>query len=76
MAKKATEGSVLTTTAKAIGATAGKIAALTGIAEPAPRRPKAAKPAKLVKKNKPHLPRREKKAQKKAALAAAEQAKA
>ena len=61
---------ILTTTAKAIGNAAGKLAALTGVAEPAPtRRSHAA--GKLQKKNKPHLPRLVKKAQKKAALAKA-----
>jgi len=60
---------VLTSTAKAIGTAAGKIAALTGVAEPAPVR-HSHKPAKLQKKNNPHLPRRMKKAQKKAAARA------
>jgi hypothetical protein len=59
----------LTSAAKAIGAAAGKIAAVAGVAEPAPAPKKSMKPAKLVKKNNPHLPRKLKKAQKKAAAA-------
>jgi hypothetical protein len=58
---------ILTTTAKAIGSAAGKIASLAGVAEPARH---SRKLAKLQKKNKPHLPRRMKKAQKKAAAQA------
>jgi len=54
---------LLSSTAKAIGATAGKIASLVGASGPAP----AHKHAKLAKKNKQRLPRRMKKAQKKAA---------
>jgi len=65
---------ILTTTAKAIGGAAGKIAALAGIAEPAPVPQKSSKPAKLQKKNNPHLPRKIKKAQKKAAAKALAQA--
>ena len=63
---------VLATTAKAIGAAAGKIAAMAGVAAepvPAPPRTKSMKPAKLQKKNKARLPRRQKKAEKKAAMA-------
>jgi hypothetical protein len=60
---------LLTTTAKAIGSAAGKIATLAGVAEPAPAPKKSMKPAKLQKKNNPHLPRKLKKAQKKAAAA-------
>jgi hypothetical protein len=54
---------ILVTAAKAIGKTAGKIAAAVGVHEPA----KSQKIAKLPKKNKSRLPRRQKKAQKKAA---------
>jgi hypothetical protein len=64
---------ILTSTAKAIGSAAGKIATLAGVAEPAPAAPtpkkKSVKPAKLLKKNNPHVPRKLKKAQKKAAAA-------
>lgn len=59
---------ILTTTAKAIGNAAGKVAVLTGVAEHAPAAPAT---GRLQKKNKSRLPRREKKAQKKAALAKA-----
>ena len=71
MPKKAAKD-LLTTTAEVIGATAGKIATLTGVAEhaPAPHQKKSVKPAKLQKKNNPHLPRKMKKAQKKAAALA------
>jgi hypothetical protein len=66
MAKKqVAEDSVLVSTAKAIGRTAGKVAAATGLAHA--DTPKAARPGKLVKKNKTRLPRKEKKAQRKAA---------
>jgi hypothetical protein len=66
----ATEESILTTTAKAIGTAAGKIASLAG-AEPAPAPPHtmSTKPMKLQKKHKHRLPRWEKKAQQKAAAA-------
>ena len=62
---------ILTTTAKAIGSAAGKLAALTGAAEPAPTPRRSHATGKLQKKNKTHLPRLVKKAQKKAALAKA-----
>ncbi len=65
---------VLTTTAKVIGEVAGKIATLTGVAEPAHENRKSSKPAKLQKKNNVHLPRLVKKAQKKAAAKALAQA--
>jgi hypothetical protein len=58
---------ILTSTAKAIGSAAGKIAAIAGVAEPTPVHKKSTKPAKLQKKNNVHLPRLVKKAQKKAA---------
>jgi hypothetical protein len=58
---------LLTSTAKAIGSTAGKVATLVGVAKPAPAHKHSARKAKLAKKNKPHLPRRVKKAQKKSA---------
>jgi hypothetical protein len=60
---------LLTSTAKAIGTTAGKLASLAGAAESAPARARrhSEKRAKLAKKNKHRLPRRMKKAQKKAA---------
>jgi len=57
---------LLTSTAKAIGTTAGKIASLAGVAEP-PAHRHSGKRAKLAKKNKHRLPRRVKKARKKAA---------
>jgi hypothetical protein len=63
-----TEGSADSTlvgAAKAIGATAGKIATAVGVAT---RPPKTNVP-KLAKKNKSRLPRRQKKAAKKAAAA-------
>jgi hypothetical protein len=62
------EGSILVAAAKTVGAAAGKIAALAGVAEPAPTpaKPKAIKPMKLQKKNKSRLPRRQKKALRKA----------
>ena len=65
----ATEDSILTTTAKAIGTAAGKIASLAGVTEPAPAPPHtmSTKQPKLQKKNKHRLPRWEKKAQQKAA---------
>lgn len=62
---------ILTTTAKAIGSAAGKLAALTGVAEHAPATRHSHATGKLQKKNKPHLPRLMKKAQKKAALSKA-----
>jgi hypothetical protein len=67
----ATDDSVLTTTAKAIGTAAGKLASLAGITEPAPAPPHtiSTKPPKLQKKHKHRLPRWEKKAQQKAAAA-------
>ena len=70
---RSTKEDILTTTAKAIGNAAGKIAALTGVAEhEEAQKPKAARPTgRLQKKNKVHLPRLMKKAQKKAALAKA-----
>jgi hypothetical protein len=60
---------ILTSTAKAIGSAAGKIASLTGVADaaPTPTHRHSSKTPKLQKKNKPRLPRRMKKAQKKAA---------
>jgi hypothetical protein len=63
-----TKDDILTEAAKAIGTAAGKIASLTGVAEPAATPRHSHKTAKLQKKNNPHLPRRMKKAQKKAAL--------
>jgi hypothetical protein len=61
---------ILTSTAKAIGSAAGKIATLTGIAHPPPpAEKKSAKSAKLAKTNKSRLPRRQKKAARKAAEA-------
>lgn len=67
---------LLTSTAKAIGTTAGKIASLTGVAGevPAPAQKHSAKKAHLAKKNKHRLPRRMKKAQKKAGAQAQSQA--
>jgi|HubBroStandDraft_6_1064221.scaffolds.fasta_scaffold522503_2 hypothetical protein len=64
-----THDDLLTGAAKAIGSAAGKIASLTGVAEPAPAH-RSSKPAKLKKKNNTHLPRKMKKAQKKAAAKA------
>ena len=64
-----TKDSTLATAAKIIGAAAGKIASLAGVAEPAPApRPQtvSTKIPKLQKKDKPRLPRRQKKAQQKA----------
>jgi len=66
------ETGVLIDTAKAIGSTIGKLAAKTGLAEPAPAASPAAsqdaspKPGKLQKKNRTRLPRLQKKAMKKA----------
>jgi hypothetical protein len=62
---------LLTSTAKAIGAAAGKIAAIAGAEHAPPEKKQSVKIPKLQKKNKPHLPRRMKKAQKKAAQAQA-----
>jgi hypothetical protein len=64
-----TKGSILVTTAKAMGTAAGKIASLAGLAEPAPTpsHTKSAKQPKLQKKNKSRLPRRQKKAHQKLA---------
>jgi hypothetical protein len=64
----ATEETVLSTTAKAIGNAAGKTASMAGV-QPAPAPPHtiSTKPMKLQKKNKHRLPRRQKKAQQKAA---------
>ena len=64
-----TKGSILATTAKAIGTAAGKIASLAGVAEPAPTpsQTKSTKQPKLQKKNKSRLPRRQKKAHQKVA---------
>jgi len=63
------EGSILATTAKAIGTAAGKIASLVGVAEPASAssHTKSRKRPKLQKKNGSRLPRRQKKAQQKVA---------
>ncbi len=66
--EKESKGGLLVSAAKKVGAAAGKIASLTGVAaahetEPAP---KAAHKGKLPKKNKSRLPRREKKAQRRA----------
>ncbi|MGA3016531.1 MAG: hypothetical protein ABSF62_05380 [Bryobacteraceae bacterium] len=73
VAAPATEDSILTTTAKAIGTAAGKIASLAGVTEPAPAPPHtlSTKTPKLQKKHKHRLPRWEKKAQQKAAAARA-----
>ena len=62
-----TKDSTLATTAKIIGAAAGKIASLAGVAEPAatPPQTKSTKVPKLQKKDKSRLPRRQKKAQQK-----------
>jgi hypothetical protein len=64
-----TKDSTLATAAKIIGAAAGKIASLAGVAEPAltPPQTKSTKIPKLQKKNKSGLPRRQKKAQQKVA---------
>jgi hypothetical protein len=64
-----TKGGILATAAKAIGAAAGKIASLAGVAEPAPApsQTKSTKQPKLQKKNKSRLPRRQKKARQKVA---------
>ena len=71
MAKKEkAQDDPVTSTAKAIGKAAGKIASIAG-AEIAPVEHKhSVKIPKLQKKNNPHLPRRMKKAQKKAAALA------
>jgi hypothetical protein len=65
--------STLTAAAKAIGAAAGKVAVMAGIAEPAPKpQTKSTKPAKqpkLQSKNKSRLPRKQKKAMQKKAAA-------
>ena len=62
---------LLTSTAKAIGKAAGKVAAIAGAEPtPAPEHKQSVKIPKLQKKNNPHLPRRLKKAQKKAAALA------
>jgi len=68
MTKKPEETNLLTTAAKVLGKTAGKIATLAGAAAEPPAQPLSARPAKgrLPKKNKTRLPRRQKKAQKKA----------
>jgi hypothetical protein len=58
------EEGLLVSAAKAIGATAGKIAGLAG-AGPTPR--KNPKKPKLAKKNKSRMPRKQKKAQQKSA---------
>ena len=58
------EEGLLVSAAKAIGATAGKIAALAGAGPTPPKNPK--KP-KLAKKNKSRMPRKQKKAQQKSA---------
>ena len=55
--KKQTKEGGLIGAAKAVGTAAGKIAALAGIAEPAPPAKSMKKP-KLAKKNKSRLPRR------------------
>jgi len=64
-----TKDSTLATAAKIIGAAAGKIASLAGVAEPAPAplHTKSVKIPKLQKKGKSRLPRRQKKALQKAA---------
>jgi hypothetical protein len=67
MTKEPKPEGILVDAAKAIGRTAGKVAALVGASEPAPRRVAAVHKGKLVKKNKQKLPRREKKAQSRAA---------
>ena len=60
---------LLTSTAKAIGKAAGKVAAIAGAEHTPPEHKQSVKIPKLQKKNNVHLPRRLKKAQKKAALA-------
>ena len=72
MAKKEkAQDDLLTSTAKAIGTAAGKIASIAGAEHtPAPVHKHSVKIPKLQKKNNPHLPRRMKKAQKKAAALA------
>jgi hypothetical protein len=66
----ADEESILTTTAKAIGKAAGKIAVAAGVEPDAPKpHTVSVKVPKLQKKNKSRLPRRQKKAQQKAAAA-------
>ena len=62
---------VLVTAAKAIGSTAGKIAALAGAPAAAPPATKSAKIGKLVKKERGRIPRRQKKAQRKTPAAQA-----
>jgi len=59
------EDTALVTAAKAIGATAGKLAVLTGVAADKPNTPKSEKKGKLLPKSKARLPRRQKKAQRK-----------
>jgi hypothetical protein len=66
--EKKQEDGILTETAKAIGRTAGKVAAMVGAGNPEGKlTPKTPRPGKLPKKNKHRLPRRQKKAQLKAA---------
>jgi hypothetical protein len=63
-----TKDSTLATAAKIIGAAAGKIASLAGVAEPVAKpQTKSTKVPKLQKKDKSRLPRRQKKAQQKVA---------
>jgi NADPH-dependent curcumin reductase CurA len=68
------EEGILVSTAKAVGTVVGKVAALAGATEVAPKpvHPKKVKPQKLQKKNKARLPRKEKKARQKAAAAHSE----
>jgi hypothetical protein len=61
---------LLTSTAKAIGTAAGKIASVAGAEHTPAEHKHSVKIPKLQKKNNPHLPRRLKKAQKKAAALA------
>ena len=64
------EDSILVSTAKAIGASAGKLASLGGAPPDAnPTPPKNPKKPKLAKQDKSGLPRKQKKAQQKAGRA-------
>ena len=69
-AEQSTEKSGLVAAAEAVGAAAGKVAAMVGVTAERPNTPPTPKIGKLKPKNKSRLPRRQKKALQKAKAAA------
>jgi len=68
-AEQSTEKSGLVAAAEAVGAAAGKVAAMVGVTAERPNTPPTPKIGKLKPKNKSRLPRRQKKALQKAKAA-------